>query len=376
MYKVTIVGSSFAALTAVRALRSSGVEVEIDLISPEPQFVYLPSVIWLPSGIRKSQDITIPLEPFFERMNVNYIAAHATGLRDNGRTLVTNVGALNNDALIIASGCSYIKALPGIEHAIIPCSGVAAGEQIRDKLKTLTAGTIAFGFSGNPKEPGAVRGGPMFELLFGIDRQLRKEGRRDQFNLTFFTPAAEPGNRLGPKAVQGLQQIMLKRNIGTHLGHKIKKFTPDRVITAGGEIPADMILFIPGMTGSPWFDATDLPRSPGGMIQADAHCKVTGYDKVYVAGDAGSFPGPDWMPKQAHMADLQAKAAVKNLLAEFKGQPPRAIPKSELICLIDSFNSGMLVARTEKYNIMLPDISLLHWAKRGFEQWYIRQYLK
>ncbi|KOR29576.1 hypothetical protein TI04_08245 [Achromatium sp. WMS2] len=66
--------------------------------------------------------------------------------------------------------------------------------------------------------------------------------------------------------MQGLQQIMLKRNIGTHLGHKIKKFTPDRVITAGGEIPADIILFISGMTGSPRFDATDLTPTPGGLI--------------------------------------------------------------------------------------------------------------
>jgi len=34
-----------------------------------------------------------------------------------------------------------------------------------------------------------------------------------------------------------------------------------------------------------------------------------------VAGDSGSFPGPDWMPKQAHMADLQADS-----IAVFKKQ--------------------------------------------------------
>jgi sulfide:quinone oxidoreductase len=67
---------------------------------------------------------------------------------------------------------------------------------------------------------------------------------------------------------------------------------------------------MPGMTGNTWFDATDPPRSPGGFIAADKHCHAEGWPHVYVAGDGGSFPGPDWMPKQAHMADLQADAAV------------------------------------------------------------------
>ena len=42
-----------------------------------------------------------------------------------------------------------------------------------------------------------------------------------------------------------------------------------------------------------WFDATELPRSPGGLIQADAQCRVPGLERVYVAGDSGSFPSPE-----------------------------------------------------------------------------------
>ena len=37
----------------------------------------------------------------------------------------------------------------------------------------MQGGTIALGFAGNPNEPSAMRGGPMFEFLFGIDAQLR-----------------------------------------------------------------------------------------------------------------------------------------------------------------------------------------------------------
>ena len=159
-----------------------------------------------------------------------------------------------------------------------------------------------------------MRGGPMFEFLFGIDEQLRKEKRRDKFEIVFFTPASKPGARLGPRAVQGLQDEMKKRDIKTHLGHKMKSFTKNSFITEGGEVKASLILFMPGMTGNKWFDNTELPRSEGGMIKADKYCRVEGWDKVYVVGDSGSFPGPDWLPKQAHMADLQSGAAAANLL--------------------------------------------------------------
>ena len=219
-----------------------------------------------------------------------------------------------------------------------------------------------------------MRGGPVFEFLFGIDSWLRKQGRRDKFKLVFFTPAPKPGVRLGPKAVQGVLGEMAKRDIVTHLGHKMKAFEEKKVITEGGEFEADMILFMPGMTGNQWFDNTELPRSEGGLIKADAHCKVAGLEKVYVAGDSGSFPGPDWMPKQAHMADLQATTAAANLLAEMGGKSGDQTFKAELLCIIDSYTKGMLVGRTEKRNFVLPQMLPLHWLKRYFEWVYLRKY--
>jgi sulfide:quinone oxidoreductase len=374
MKRVTIVGAGFAALTAIQKLRAADPSMEITVVAPKPEFTYLPGTIWIPSGIRDPKDLLIPLDNFFRRQKVNFHQGQASGLENGGRTLLTDGGKIDNDGLIICSGGRFIKKLPGIENTITPCEGIPAAMKIRERLQQLQGGTIAIGFAGNPKEPSAMRGGPMFEFLFGIDRQLRLEKRRDKFKLVFFTPAPSPGNRLGPKAVKGLLKEMEKRDIETHLGHKMKGFSDGKVQTEGGEFAADLILFMPGMTGNQWFDNTDLPRSEGGLIRADRHCRVEGMDKVYVAGDSGSFPGPDWMPKQAHMADLQAGAAAANLTAEFNGEEPTNTFKVELVCIVDSQTTGMLVARTEKHNLVMPQMRLFHWLKRLFEWWYLRQY--
>ncbi|MGB5597633.1 MAG: FAD-dependent oxidoreductase [Thiothrix litoralis] len=374
MNKITIIGAGFAALSAVRQVRKQDKNAEITLIAPLAELHYLPGIIWIPNGLRTREDLTVPLANFFGRMNVKFHQGNVTGLRDGGRIVETDNGEVANDGLIIASGGRFIKKLPGIEHAITPCEGISAAEKIRDRLKEMQGGTIAIGFAGNPNEPSAMRGGPMFEFLFGTDTLLRQQGRRDKFKLVFFSPAAQPGNRLGPKAMSGLLSEMSKRGIETHLGHKMKSFTAEKVTTEGGEFNADLILFMPGMTGNLWFDNTTLPRSAGGLLKADQHCKVDGWDKVYVAGDSGSFPGPDWMPKQAHMADLQAEAAAKNLLGELNGGATDATFKVELVCIVDSVNKGMLVSRTEKRSVVLPASRVFHWAKRGFEWWYLRQY--
>ena len=103
---------------------------------------------------------------------------------------------------------------------------------------------------------------------------------------------------------------------------------------------------------------------------------LNGSDQIaqFVAGDAGSFPGPDWMPKQAHMADLQAKAAAENLLLALNGKAPTARFKVELICIVDTLSSGILVYRDLKRSLLFPSLRMFHWAKRFFERHYLKAF--
>ena len=377
MTHIVILGSGFGALTAVKKLRKSGMRADITVVSPNNHLTYLPSLIWMPSGLRKAEDINIDLARFFARENVTWHQGVVENLRDGGRVVETDSGTLNNDFLIIATGGRYIKKLPGIkEHAIIPCQGPEFGQQIYDRINAMKGGTIAVGFGTNPKEPKAVRGGPMFEFLFNIETMLGQQGRRDKFKLVFFNGAEKPGIRLGEKAVKGLLSKMKKRNIATHLGAKPIRIEADKVVTEREEIPADLVLMMPGLTGPLWLDNTELPRSPGGFVQGDEKCRVVGWEKTYVVGDTGSFPGPDWLAKQAHQADLQAEAAAANIVEEMQGKAPSHNFKAELICIVDTLDSGIVVYRNEKRSFFMPAFLFGHWAKRFFERYYLKRYRK
>jgi sulfide:quinone oxidoreductase len=377
MPEIVIVGSGFAGCTAVRTLRRRGFKGGVTVVSPRPELFYYPSLIWVPGGQRTREDLAVDLQGFFRRHRVAHRAAAVTGLDPAARRLGTSAGELPYDYLLVASGGRYLRKLPGIEHAHVACEGWEPTQAFSERLRALEGGTVAFGFASNPHEPSAMRGGPVFEFLFGVDTLLRQQGRRERFTLTFFSPAPRPGQRMGEKAVERILGEMARRGIQTHLGHKLKALEPTRVVTEGGEVPSDLTLFMPGMTGPAWADESGLPLSQGGFLKADAQCRAAGPDgpveRVYVAGDAGSFPGPDWRPKQAHMADLQAEAAVRNLLAHLAGRPETHTFRTELICIVDALTTGTLVYRAgdRAFSLKGPP---LHWAKAAFEWSYLRAY--
>jgi len=188
--RITVVGAGFAGLTALRTLRGHAPDAELTLVAPEAALHYLPGTIWIPAGLRSRADLVVPLDGFLRRERIAFHRARATGLSADARPLHTDAGDVANDGLLLATGARFIRKLPGIEHAIIPCEGVDAGEAIRDRLAALDGGTLCFGFGSNPNEPIAMRGGPVFEFVFGIDTLLRKQRRRDRFRLVFFSPSA------------------------------------------------------------------------------------------------------------------------------------------------------------------------------------------
>lgn len=376
MSRIVIAGSGFGSCTAIRTLRKEGFKGKITVISPNPELFYYPSLIWVPAGKRDLSDLTVSLQSFYNRHNVDYHQGRVTGLDKEKKLIKTDSSDIAYDALIIASGGRYIRKLPGIENACVACAGWADTKRFSDKLASLESGTIAFGFSGNPKEPSAMRGGPVFEFLFGVDTLLRQQGRRDKFNLVFFSPAPRPGQRLGDKAVDRILGEMKKRDITTHLGSKMKKFTETSIETETTEFETDLTLFIPGMTGPAWASESGLALSEGGFFKGTEKASVEGEEHIYVAGDAGSFPGPDWKPKQAHMADLQAEAAAKNCIAVLNNQAPKATFKTELICIIDTLNNGNLVFRAQDsmFKQFMMKMPPLHWAKVFFEKLYLKPY--
>ena len=80
MKRISIIGAGFAALSAARKLRELDANVEITLVAPKAELIFLPSLIWIPSGKRKAEDLRIPLDRFLNNYRIRFVAGEATGL--------------------------------------------------------------------------------------------------------------------------------------------------------------------------------------------------------------------------------------------------------------------------------------------------------
>jgi sulfide:quinone oxidoreductase len=95
--QIVIVGAGFGGLTAARRLRKLMPSAEITMVTPVDEFQYLPSLIWIPTGLRDGAELRFSLTPLLAKLRVRLVEALATGLDPAGRVLHTTKGDIAYD---------------------------------------------------------------------------------------------------------------------------------------------------------------------------------------------------------------------------------------------------------------------------------------
>ena len=385
--KVIIVGNGFASLFLIRYFLNSPIfpffafffrkiysRYDITVIG-NGTFVYFPAIPEFLTQKRSKKDITVDIRPFLRRRNIRFVEGMVVDIQDGGRTVITNKGAYKNDALFIGIGPSFRKEdIPGTEeHTYSPCYGPDDMDRFISRIESLDSGIVYIGFKIN-KRDGFVAGrtGPMYECACLLDYALRKRGVRDRFEIHFFSPDRSPGE----KGV--LTDRLRERGIILEDGYAPAKFVAGGMIDQDGTFrKADLVLYSPEMTGAPLVRRSCLPASVGGHIDVDRYGQVKGLNNVFAAGDCASHEKPPpWVPHQAHMAQLRAKAAAQNMKAALNGKTPTRRYRHELSCILDMEDDAlwMHVAEDNKppfWNIFPRRSKMLIRVKMSFERLFL-----
>lgn len=370
MKKALILGGGFAGIQAAIELQKSR-KFEVTLIS-DREFLYVyPVSIWIPVHLYDYEDVKIPLSEIRKKFPFKIIIDVVREIHAKENIVVCENHTFNYDYLVVAFGSEKMKH-PGQENTLSICGRPEVSLQIReamDKLIEKGHGRIAIGFGGNPKDQSAVRGGPAFELMFNIRNLLREKKMRDKFELTFFAPMAEPGAKMGKRALNMTGKLFRKYGIGQRYGKKILEFKPDGVIFEDGTVlTSDLILFIPASSGNKILSSSDLPLSDSGFIKIDNTNRVQGFSNVYAAGDIAAAEGPEWIAKQGHIAEMMGRNSAYNIIHFEKGSEKRKTYSDSIsiICLMDTGNGAAFVFRNNKRSFVIPMPVFGHWIKKGW----------
>ena len=376
MKKVLILGGGFAGIETAIYLKK--LHYSVTLVSDRDYFYIYPTSIWIPTGESSFEDVCIDLQELKEAHGFKLIVEEVASInaKENRVTLSNEQVLSDYDYLVVAMGASKMKH-KGIENTLSICGTPTMSLEIKEKLDALMekgSGKICFGFGGNPKDNSAVRGGPAFELLFNVHNLLKKKGIRNNFELTFFAPMAQPGKRMGEKALKMMDTFFNKLDIKQHFGKKITSFEQNGIVFEDDTLlESDFTMFIPAGAGHEVILESDLPKNEAGFIRIDDYCNVIFEDEtmptnIYAVGDVAALEGASWKAKQGHVAEVMARNTAHNIAQkdtngrDFKGYQEHL----NILCVMDSGDGASFVYRDSQRAFMIPMPLFGHWLKKGW----------
>ncbi len=218
MSKIVILGAGIAGHTAAAHLRRKlGKEHEVLVVSPNSNYQWVPSNIWVGIGRMKSKDVIFPLEPLYKKKGIGFKQAKGISFFPEGSSdeqkphIVAEyvVGEkkgqqekITYDYLINATGprlaFDQTEGLnPGENNMYSVCTyghaeHAAKGlQELEEKLKKSDKKLKVLIGTGHPK---ATCQGAAFEYILNVERELSNKKLRDKVEITWISNEHELGD--------------------------------------------------------------------------------------------------------------------------------------------------------------------------------------
>lgn len=329
--RVVIVGSSFAGLAAAHALkRHLGRDHDVVVISRNDEFIFTPSLVWVPFGIRDKRAISRLVRPELGAAGVVFKHAPVTRLDLAAHRVITAQGSEPFDYLVLATGSvpdfdAVVGLGPrgGYTHSIASWSDATLARMALEKFVE-APGPVVIGGA-----PGAACMDVAYEFLFAMVLWLRKRGLTAKVPVTFLNPAGTVGDvgHPGGGDADALARLLTTWNVSVISGAEVKRVEPTTVeLEDGQRIPFSYSMLLPRRLGGPVVARSEIADDEG-RIAVDRWGRATGAPAVFAAGAAAAYRttgvGP---PSAGYLAEASAEVVASNVAASILGTPELELP--------------------------------------------------
>lgn len=335
MAQLVIMGGGVSGHTAATfAKKWLGDEHEVIMVTPNSQWNWIPSNIWVGVGQMTKKDVVFPLAPVYEKAGIVYKQALATEVHPNGKkgsdkpyimiqsTKEGEVGQseeLEYDYLINATGPKLnFDATPGLgngegkmgTHTVSVCTAEHAVhanielQQVFEKAKKGERQKILVGTGHGT----CTCQGAAFEYIFNIEHEANKAGVRDMLDIKWISNEAFLGDfgmgglhmKVGGYTVSSklfAESLYAERNVEWVIGAHTSRVEEGKIeyeLLDGTkhEETFDFAMLIPPFSGvglkaydKENSDITDVLFAPNGFMKVDAK---------YDAGAYENWKASDW----------------------------------------------------------------------------------
>ncbi|MGB7341926.1 MAG: FAD-dependent oxidoreductase [Phototrophicaceae bacterium] len=382
--RIVIVGSSFAGYTAALELYDRlGNEHDIIVIDRKPNFLFMPSLIWYPFGLREESDISYDVRQSYIERNITFIQKEVTSFDlDAQEVYLKDETIIDYDYLVVATGpkadYDYIPGVREHSHSIL---GIPAAEETKAAWSDLleNPGPVVV-----VAAQGAACFGAAYEFLFNARYQARKH-KDIKFTYVSSEPFASHFGIGGFSYGEPLTRLFFGAyDIQSRFNSELVAVREDSVLLGSGEVlPSKFTFVMPRFLGVDAVRNTPNLANEAGWIEVDDGYRHLAYPNVYAAGVAVHVapPAPTevacGVPKTGYPSEEMAKVVAHNIVTDIYGGSREELPYGDIkaLCILDAGNMGMMIIGDK----MLPDRKLAaiipgpqaHWAKLGFEKYFM-----
>lgn len=328
MARLVILGAGVAGHTAASFARDwLGKEHEVIVVSPNSQFNWVPSNIWVGVGRMAPEQVLTPLRPIYDKSGVDFRQAKATAIHPEGDAVEgrpyvdveytdpAKAGVKERipyDFLVNATGPKLnFGATEGLgpgKNSLSVCTAnhaKQAADVLAESIERMRRGERQRFVIGTGHGMCTCQGAA-FEYLFNVEHVLRQEGVRDRAELHWLSNEYE----LGDFGVGGIhirrggyithsksftESLMAERGIHWHMRAHTKAVEPgvvhiETLEGAEQELPFDFAMLIPPFAGvglkavdSQGEEISNRLFNPAGFMMVD--------------GDYGTRPYEEWSPE-------------------------------------------------------------------------------
>jgi NADH:ubiquinone reductase (H+-translocating) len=327
--KLIIIGGGFGGLRLARNL-SNRAGFDITLIDKFNFHQFQPLFYQVATAGLDASNISFPLRKVFHNSkNVRFRMAEVLQIITGENKVLTNIGAFDYDALVIATGAytNFFGNKNLMDHAL-PMKSTLEALQLRYKLLQNFETGI------NTKDEQllqqlmnivVVGGGPTGVELSGAIADMKKYVLPKDYPELDFTKMKiylleGTGKTLAAMSEKSSEQSMKyleKLGVTVLTNTLLKDYDGQKITLQNGDtIATKMVIWAAGIKGNvpEGIDKNLIAR--GNRIKIDRQCKVTGSNNIFAIGDVAYMEEPDWPnghPQVAPVAMQMADMIAKNL---------------------------------------------------------------
>lgn len=377
--KVVILGCGFAGFGAFYSfVKKINDKVDITVIDSSVFSLSKPILPEVAFGERALNEALIPIGKNIEKYNHKFIRKEVKIIKpESNKVILDDDSIIDYDYLLISLGA--VKDYDAIEgfrdYGYSICDYTQALRFLDRRASSIGKNVVIgacltkWGSASTVKTLAAPCEGPIGEIMFMLDYYLRKHNRRNQTNITVFTPGEIFFEDVGEKVHKNMGPIIEKSGIKVVTQKILKRINKEFVeFEDGSKLDCDMAIIIPPYKG-PQFLIDSAISDDAGFVPTDKHMRHTTFKNIFAAGDVNATS----MPKLGHIAVKQSHSAASVIISEITQKIDIVPFEPEILCIMNRGEEATLILSDWMYGgtrDLTMSSKISKYMKMSFDAYY------